>query len=255
MRKKYLSALLFGALLFASAGTFTSCKDYDDDINNLQEQINTVVSDLASLKSQIATQYVQSVTFNDETGELVVTTMANGSSSSQTYIVKTSAGAGEVSDVEIEIKDQNLVVNGEVIGKVGDTVAVNENGELTINGEDTGITVGKYTILTDKSQSTVTIQIPNANGELENVTLLTAAAALTSVQFQEDASKNVFGGAIDNTIEYGVAGVDHTDWAGPKGAVTRNQLLVGQISTIDVQVTPADYELYLLLVDCQCYTF
>ena len=30
MRKKYLSALLFGALLFASAGTFTSCKDYDD---------------------------------------------------------------------------------------------------------------------------------------------------------------------------------------------------------------------------------
>ena len=40
MRKKYLSALLFGALLFASAGTFTSCKDYDDDINNLQEQID-----------------------------------------------------------------------------------------------------------------------------------------------------------------------------------------------------------------------
>ena len=36
MKKKYLSALLFGALLFASAGTFTSCKDYDDDINNFQ---------------------------------------------------------------------------------------------------------------------------------------------------------------------------------------------------------------------------
>ena len=40
MRKKYLSALLFGALLVASAGTFTSCKDYDDDINNLQGQID-----------------------------------------------------------------------------------------------------------------------------------------------------------------------------------------------------------------------
>ena len=26
--------------MFASAGTFTSCKDYDDDINNLQEQIS-----------------------------------------------------------------------------------------------------------------------------------------------------------------------------------------------------------------------
>ena len=40
MRKKYLSALLFGALLVTSAGTFTSCKDYDDDINNLQEQVD-----------------------------------------------------------------------------------------------------------------------------------------------------------------------------------------------------------------------
>ena len=39
MRKKYLSALLFGALLVASTGTFTSCKDYDDDISNLQTQI------------------------------------------------------------------------------------------------------------------------------------------------------------------------------------------------------------------------
>ena len=44
MRKKYLSALLFGALLFASAGTFTSCKDYDDDINNLQSQIDKLAT-------------------------------------------------------------------------------------------------------------------------------------------------------------------------------------------------------------------
>ena len=39
MNKKYLSVVLFGALLAASAGTFTSCKDYDDDIKGLQEQI------------------------------------------------------------------------------------------------------------------------------------------------------------------------------------------------------------------------
>ena len=52
MRKKYLSALLFGALLFASAGTFTSCKDYDDDISNLQEQIDKKAS-LEELQKQI----------------------------------------------------------------------------------------------------------------------------------------------------------------------------------------------------------
>ena len=57
MRKKYLSALLFGALLFASAGTFTSCKDYDDDINNLQTQIDglTTKEDMEAKLSQMET--------------------------------------------------------------------------------------------------------------------------------------------------------------------------------------------------------
>ncbi len=47
MNKKFLSAILFGALMVASTGTFVSCKDYDDDIENLQEQINAQKSDLS----------------------------------------------------------------------------------------------------------------------------------------------------------------------------------------------------------------
>ena len=54
MRKKYLSALLFGALLFASTGTFTSCKDYDDDIANLQTQVDGISADLEDLQAQIS---------------------------------------------------------------------------------------------------------------------------------------------------------------------------------------------------------
>ena len=38
MNKKFLSAILFGALMVSSTGTFVSCKDYDDDIDNLQER-------------------------------------------------------------------------------------------------------------------------------------------------------------------------------------------------------------------------
>ncbi len=41
MNKKFLSALLFGAVVTASTSTFVSCKDYDDDIDALQEQITT----------------------------------------------------------------------------------------------------------------------------------------------------------------------------------------------------------------------
>ena len=40
MNKKFLSAVLFGALMVSSTGTFVSCKDYDDDITDLQSQID-----------------------------------------------------------------------------------------------------------------------------------------------------------------------------------------------------------------------
>ena len=55
MNKKYLSVVLFGALLAASAGTFTSCKDYDDDIKGLQEQIDKNGSTVGDLQTQLAT--------------------------------------------------------------------------------------------------------------------------------------------------------------------------------------------------------
>ena len=40
MNKKILSALLLAAFGFASSSMFVSCKDYDDDIKNLQTQID-----------------------------------------------------------------------------------------------------------------------------------------------------------------------------------------------------------------------
>ena len=43
MNKKFLSAVLFGALMVSSTGTFVSCKDYDDDIENLALQILDVI--------------------------------------------------------------------------------------------------------------------------------------------------------------------------------------------------------------------
>ena len=53
MNKKYLSVILFGALMLGTTGTFTSCKDYDDDINNLQEQVDGIKSDLKALQDKV----------------------------------------------------------------------------------------------------------------------------------------------------------------------------------------------------------
>lgn len=69
MRKKFLSTLLMGALVTASMSTFTSCKDYDDDINNLQTQIDALTplktvktelqSELANLRKQLEAKDAQ----------------------------------------------------------------------------------------------------------------------------------------------------------------------------------------------------
>ena len=55
MNKKFLSAILFGALMVTSTGTFVSCKDFGDDIDNVQEQVNAAKGDISALQSQVAT--------------------------------------------------------------------------------------------------------------------------------------------------------------------------------------------------------
>lgn len=60
MNKKYLSVLLFGAMIATTAGTFTSCKDYDDDIDGLRTEINdnatAAASELASKVTELKNQ-------------------------------------------------------------------------------------------------------------------------------------------------------------------------------------------------------
>ena len=65
MNKKFLSAILFGALMVTSTGTFVSCKDYDDDIENLQGQIDglksTLSADIQTLKSDLAAAKAEAI--------------------------------------------------------------------------------------------------------------------------------------------------------------------------------------------------
>lgn len=72
MNKKFLSVILFSALMVGSIGTFTACKDYDDDINDLNGRVDAVEKGLAELKSEFsALAYVKDVAFAD--GKLTVT--------------------------------------------------------------------------------------------------------------------------------------------------------------------------------------
>ena len=53
MKRKYFSVLLMGALAIASTSMVTSCKDYDDDIQNLQQQIDANKSAIEEISKLI----------------------------------------------------------------------------------------------------------------------------------------------------------------------------------------------------------
>ena len=109
MRKKYLSALLFGALLVASTGTFTSCKDYDDDIAGLRSDITDLQNAVASLESEI------------------------NSGKYATDIVK--AGNG----IQVTWNDGTTTTIENTDGEDGSVVTMGENGNWFIDGNDTGV--------------------------------------------------------------------------------------------------------------------
>ena len=44
MKRKFVKVMFFGALALAVSTAVTSCKDYDDDVKNLQEQIDKITS-------------------------------------------------------------------------------------------------------------------------------------------------------------------------------------------------------------------
>ena len=78
MKRKYFSALLMGALTIASVSTFTSCKDYDDDISSLQSQIDKLNEMVSKIQGQIDKGAILTSVSPVENG--VKLTLSNGDS-------------------------------------------------------------------------------------------------------------------------------------------------------------------------------
>ena len=261
MRKKYLSALLFGALLFASAGTFTSCKDYDDDINNLSQRIDQVASDLNDLKTKVDALggYVENVSFAD--GVLSVTTGGN----TVTYNIPDKTGVNEVT-LALEGNNLVLTVDGTATtielpaGESGETPEIPEieviDGVLYINGEAQDLKVdveNNVTIIesTIPGNETYTVMV---NGE--EVTFAKAFADVRiSLETNNDADGNFYftdakfansgsgnpSGKQENGIHWAIAASD-IKWDGPRGDIKAG-LVVGQVTAAEVSVRPINYDL------------
>ena len=236
MNKKFLSAILFGALMVTSTGTFVSCKDYDDDIDEINGKIDKIETTLSELESKIGDKGVTSVTFDEKTGVL---TVVDGTGS-HTYTIKTTAPSVGKTVVTVDGKD--LKVDGKVIGQLGDTVEVKDN-ELYVNGKATGIKVGKYAILENDADGMYTITLPDANGEMKTIKLPKATSGMMSVTANEATftAKSIASSAPDG-IAWGKADKAIT-WKGAKGNIAKGQLLLGRYTEGEVTVVPSSYNL------------
>ena len=227
---------LFGALMVTSTGTFVSCKDYDDDIDEINGKIDKIETTLSELESKIGDKGVTSVTFDEKTGVL---TVVDGTGS-HTYTIKTTAPSVEKTVVTVDGKD--LKVDGKVIGQLGDTVEVKDN-ELYVNGKATGIKVGKYAILENDADGMYTITLPDANGEMKTIKLPKATSGMMNVTANEATftAKSIASSAPDG-IAWGKAPGAIT-WKGAKGNIAKGQLLLGRYTEGEVTVLPSSYNL------------
>ena len=99
MKRKYFSVLLMGALAIASTSMVTSCKDYDDDINNLQAQIDALSKTLSELQTKINDGSILKSVESDGNGGIKVTVTKNGTDTSYNIKQGEQGAAGKDADV------------------------------------------------------------------------------------------------------------------------------------------------------------
>ena len=149
MKRKYLSALLMGALTVASVSTMTSCKDYDDDINNLQGQIDALSKTLSELQTKINDGSILKSVESDGNGGIKVTVTKNGTDTSYNIKQGEQGAAGKDADVwkigedgywyknDTKTEYKALGTKGET-GETGATGAAGKDGKYYVPNPETG---------------------------------------------------------------------------------------------------------------------
>lgn len=188
MKRKFISAMLFGALLVAPATTFVGCADYDDDIENLQGQITNNATTLDQLTKEkiknVETEIESLKAANKQLQEALDKAKSEGSDADAATL---AAAQKLVEDAQAQLQAALDAVNGDITGingKISDLDArlLAQDGRLK-SVESLLAADGKLTLAINDAQALAE--------KAYNLAEKTAATADANKQAIKDAADNL----------------------------------------------------------------
>ena len=248
--------------MVSSTGTFVSCKDYDDDIDEINKELTDLKSKLSDLESKVNAGGAYVTKIESVDGGFKVS-VSDGTSYNLTV-----ASAAPGSKVVIDDKTGEISIDGKATGWFATTGEGEEAVDMTPYVKDgywyfydkaaKDFVKSEYKAAGDAyavvKDGVVTLHMPDESGKMQSIVLPLTANALTAISLPAGLTigNTVATDAADDAVAISSAKAAKLDWKGPKGAIEKDQFLVGQIGVADLVVSPKNYDLSaqkLTLVD------
>lgn len=183
MKKRFFNALLLGAVLL-STNAVTSCKDYDDDINNLQSQIDKLAtaeqlkSEIATLSSTVASAKAEAIAEANKALEAAKNAQATADKAATKEQLEELKKAVEAADAAAKKAQADLVAAKanleELIANKADKTALDEANAKIALAE---VAIAENKAAAAAAQATADAAATAANGAQATADAATAAAA------------------------------------------------------------------------------
>ncbi len=235
MKRKFISAMLFGALLIAPATTFVGCADYDDDIENLQDQITnnaTTLDQLTKEKIQNVETEIESLkAANKQLQEALDKAKSEGTDADAATL---AAAQKLVEDAQAQLQAALDAVNGDITGingKISDLDArlLAQDGRLK-SVESLLAADGKLTLAINDAQALAE--------KAYNLAEQTAATAEANKQAIKDAAANLK--SIKESLEGQINTLSEKVNDLSKELAKQNADITAQINSLKSQLSDAN---------------
>lgn len=235
MKRKFISAMLFGALLIAPATTFVGCADYDDDIENLQGQITNNATTLDQLTKEkiknVETEIESLKAANKQLQEALDKAKSEGSDADAATL---AAAQKLVEDAQAQLQAALDAVNGDITGingKISDLDArlLAQDGRLK-SVESLLAADGKLTLAINDAQALAE--------KAYNLAEQTAATAEANKQAIKDAADNLK--SIKESLEGQINTLSEKVNDLSKELAKQNADITAQINSLKSQLSDAN---------------